>query len=362
MNLHKFPRRGYVDRPTPIQYLPRLTEALGGRNDIFIKRDDLLPGCLGGNKTRKLDFVLGEAVRQKATSIVTCGAVQSNHCRLALAWANVEGLKCHLVLEERVEGSYHPGGSGNNLLFNLLGAASITVVPGGADVGGIMSELAARLKKNGERPYVVPGGAADPLGALGYAACAQEIAGQLLENDPGFNYIITATGSGGTHAGLLAGLEATGTPLEVMGINVRRPTAEAQKEIVAKLTVDTLKLLEHDRPFNPDKVSCFPDYLGPFYSKPDKSTLEAIELLAKTESIIVDPVYTGKALAGLVDFTRKERVFDAGEPVLFLHTGGSAAIFSYPELFKTAPPSLLPKGPAAAGPVGPGKTAVRKSK
>jgi D-cysteine desulfhydrase len=339
MNLHKFPRRGYVASATPIEFLPRFSAAIGGGVSVFIKRDDLLPGCQGGNKTRKLDFAIGEALSQGADSVITCGAVQSNHCRLTLAWAIKEGLKCHLILEERIAGSYDPKGSGNNLLFNLLGASSITLAEGGSDVGKLMKDLAFKLKDNGEKPYLIPGGAADPLGALGYAACAQEINGQLLEKDPGFEHVVCASGSGGTQSGLLAGFEATNTPIKVLGINVRRDTSQEQEKIIYKLTQDTLSLLGWKHGIAREKIKCFADYLGPFYSIPDKSTIEAIELLAETEAILADPVYTGKSLAGLIGLAR-EGYFQKGEPVLYLHTGGAPALYSYGSFFNRVPPSL----------------------
>jgi D-cysteine desulfhydrase len=339
MNLHKFPRRGYVSSPTPIQLLPRFSKAIGADIEVHVKRDDLLPGCLGGNKTRKLDFCLAEAKRRGATAVITCGAVQSNHCRLTLAWSIKEDLACHLILEERVAGTYDPHGSGNNILFNLLGAASVSLVPGGSPVQAVMESVSDRLTAEGETTYIIPGGAADPLGALGYAACAQEINVQLMESDPGFRRLVCASGSGGTQAGLLAGFEATGTPMEVLGVNVRRPTSQEQEEIIARLTNDTLALLDHEDKVDRRKVKCFADYLGPFYSLPDEGTLEAIRLLARTEAILVDPVYTGKSLAGLIGLARAG-YFDKGEPVLYLHTGGAPAIFSYLDLFKEVPPSL----------------------
>ena len=149
MNLAQFPRRGYVKHPTPIEFLPRFSEALGGKVKVYIKRDDLLPGCAGGNKTRKLDFSIADALAKGADTIITCGAVQSNHCRLTLAWSVHEGLDCHLVLEERVPGSYDPEASGNNLLYHLLGVKSITVVPGGSPMMDEMEKVAAKLRAEG---------------------------------------------------------------------------------------------------------------------------------------------------------------------------------------------------------------------
>ena len=205
MNLAKFPRRGYVQAPTPLEALPRFSEALGGKVNVFIKRDDMLPGTAGGNKTRKLDFCMADALRQGADSIITCGAVQSNHCRLTLAWAVKEGLDCHLILEERVKGSYKPEASGNNFLFQLLGVKSISVVPGGSDMMGEMQKLAETLRAEGKKPYVIPGGASNKIGALGYVSCAEEVLRQLFETGLRIEHMVVPSGSAGTHAGIIAG-------------------------------------------------------------------------------------------------------------------------------------------------------------
>jgi D-cysteine desulfhydrase len=172
MNLAKFPRRRYTAGKTPIEFLPRFTAALGGPN-VYIKRDDLLGLTSGGNKTRKLEFLVADALAQGADTLVTCGAVQSNHCRLTLAAAVKEGLKCRLVLEERVPGSYNPEASGNNFLFRLLGVEKIEVVPGGSDMMGAMRKVVEGLDKEGRKGYIIPGGGSNPIGATGYVACAQ---------------------------------------------------------------------------------------------------------------------------------------------------------------------------------------------
>ena len=195
MNLARFPRRRYADGPTPLQPLRRLSEALGGPY-LFIKRDDLL-GFAGGNKIRKLEFVVADALQKGADYLITCGAVQSNHCRLTLAAAVREGLKCGLVLEERVPGSYKPQASGNNFLYRLMGVDRITVVPGGSDMPAAMRAMADEMKAQGRRPYVIPGGASSPLGALGYAACAQEIIFQAFDMGLGIDRVVCASGSAG---------------------------------------------------------------------------------------------------------------------------------------------------------------------
>ena len=331
MNLARFPRRGYVQNPTPIVSLPNFSKALGGKVNVCIKRDDLLPGCAGGNKTRKLDFCIADALAQGADTLITCGAVQSNHARLTLAWAAHEGLECHLVLEERVKGSYDPMASGNNFLFRLLGVAGITVVPGGSPMLEEMEKVAGRLRAGGKKPYVIPGGASNALGALGYVACAQETVEQLFRMGLDIHSIILPSGSAGTHAGMLAGLQGTNAKIPVLGMNVSRPK-DVQEKLVHNLAVETAALAGADVAIPASAVMCFDDYVGPGYSLPTESMVEAVTLLARTEAILLDPVYSGKAMAGLIDQVRKG-TFPQGCNLLFLHTGGSAALYAYLHTF-----------------------------
>ena len=333
MNLAKFPRRGYVQAPTPLEALPRFSEALGGKVNVFIKRDDMLPGTAGGNKTRKLDFCMADALRQGADSIITCGAVQSNHCRLTLAWAVKEGLDCHLILEERVKGSYKPEASGNNFLFQLLGVKSISVVPGGSDMMGEMQKLAETLRAEGKKPYVIPGGASNKIGALGYVSCAEEVLRQLFETGLRIEHMVVPSGSAGTHAGIIAGMIGNNAGIPVTGIGVNRKK-EAQQAAVLKLAQETLDYIGTGVTMPAEAVVAFDDYVGPGYSLPTDGMGEAVKLLASTESILLDPVYSGKAMAGLIDLVRKD-YFPEGSNVLFLHTGGSPALFAYLDTFRS---------------------------
>ena len=333
MNLAKFPRRGYVQAPTPLEALPRFSEALGGKVNVFIKRDDMLPGTAGGNKTRKLDFCMADALRQGADTIITCGAVQSNHCRLTLAWAVKEGLDCHLILEERVKGSYKPEASGNNFLFQLLGVKSISVVPGGSDMMGEMQKLAETLRAEGKKPYVIPGGASNKIGALGYVSCAEEIRRQLFETGLRVDHMVVPSGSAGTHAGIIAGMIGNNAGIPVTGIGVNRKK-EAQQAAVLKLAQETLDYIGTGVTMPAEAVVAFDDYVGPGYSLPTDGMVEAVKLLASTESILLDPVYSGKAMAGLIDLVRKD-YFPEGSNVLFLHTGGSPALFAYLDTFRS---------------------------
>ena len=322
MNLARFPRRRYTEGPTPIQKLERLTKELGGP-DIYIKRDDLLGLAAGGNKTRKLEFLVADALEKGADTLVTCGAVQSNHCRLTLAAAVVEGLKCRLVLEERVPGSYSEDASGNNFLYRLLGVESIRVVPGGSDMDAALESVAEEIRAEGRVPYVIPGGGSNPIGATGYVACAQEILSQTFERGIPIDRVVTASGSSGTHAGLVTGLYGD---IPVVGINVSRPK-EPQEELVYALVQETVARVGRSE-IPRDGVLCFGDYVGPGYSRPTPEMGEAVRMLARLEGILLDPVYTGKTMAGLIDLVRKG-FFRRDESVLFIHTGGSPALYAY---------------------------------
>jgi len=332
MDLSKFPKRNYLQGPTPIEAAPAFSRALGGKVNVFIKRDDLLPGCAGGNKTRKLDFCIADAIEKGADTIITCGAVQSNHCRLTLAWAVKEGLDCHLILEERVAGSYKPAGSGNNFLFNILGVKSTKVVPGGSDMLAEMDKVAEQLKTAGKKTYIIPGGASNTIGATGYVACAQEILQQLFEQDLKIDHMVVPSGSAGTHAGIVVGMYGTSAGIPVSGINVSRPK-DIQEGIVHKLATETAKHVGMRGDLPASEITCFDNYVGPGYSLPTESMIEAVKLLAQTESILLDPVYSGKAMAGLIDLIRNDH-FEPGSNVLFLHTGGSPALYAYLDTFQ----------------------------
>jgi D-cysteine desulfhydrase len=325
MNLTRFPRRRYTPGPTPIEPLTRLSRELGGP-EIWIKRDDLLGLAAGGNKTRKLEFLVGEALAKGCDTLVTTGAVQSNHCRLTAAAAAKEGLKCRLVLEQRVAGSYDPKASGNNLLFDLLGVESVEVVEADADVQAAMQTIADDIGKKGRKAYVIPGGGSNALGAVGYAACAQELMVQLFDAQLAIDHIICASGSAGTHAGLLAGLVGLNAQIPITGISVRRPRVE-QESLVRLLTKDCADVLGTVSPVRRD-VAVLDDWVGPGYSLPSPEMVEAVRMTASLEGVLLDPVYTGKAMAGLIALARQGR-WSAREKVLFLHTGGSPALHVY---------------------------------
>jgi D-cysteine desulfhydrase len=326
MNLSRFLRRRYTAGQTPIEFLPRFTEALGGPN-VYIKRDDLLGLTGGGNKTRKLEFLVADALAQGADTLITCGAVQSNHCRLTLAAAVKEGLKCRLVLEERVPSSYNPDASGNNFLFRLLGVEKIEVVPGGSDMMAAMNAVAEALDRERRKGYVIPGGGSNPIGASGYVACAQEIQDQLFEMGLMIDRLCVASGSAGTHAGLVTGFVGCNMNIPVVGIGVSRDAGD-QEPLVYDLTLKTADRVGVKQDIPRESVVSFGDYWRPKYSVPNKRMVEAVNLMAKTEGILLDPVYTGKAMAGLIDLSRKG-YFEKGENVLFVHTGGSPGLYAY---------------------------------
>lgn len=329
MNLAQFPRRRYTVGTTPLHPLTRLSDFLNGP-DIFIKRDDMLGLASGGNKTRKLEFLMADALAQRADTIITCGAVQSNHCRLTLAAATQEGLQCHLVIEERVPDSYKPEGTGNNFLFHLLGVDGITVVPRDTDMMAAMEEVAAILSRQGRHPYIIPGGGSNAIGATGYVACAAEIESQLFDQALKIDAVVGASGSGGTHAGLLAGFHDSNARLPLV-INVRFPKAR-QEETIYGLASQTADRIGVVTAIPRENVVCFDEYVGPGYSLPTPAMVEAVNVTARLEGVLLDPVYTGKAMSGLIGLIR-QGYFTRGQKVLFLHTGGSPALYAYTDLF-----------------------------
>ncbi len=332
MKYTHFPRRTYVTTPTPIQAMPRLSKVLEPEVNLYIKRDDLLPGASGGNKTRKLEFCIGDALNQDADTIITCGAVQSNHCRLTASWTAKEGMDCHLILEERVEGSYKKLGTGNNFLFELLGVKSIDVVKGGTDMMNVMEEKATTLKQKGKKPYIIPGGASNPIGATGYAVCAEETMNQLNQLPLNIDHIIVPSGSAGTHAGMVVGMIGINANIPISGINVSR-VKDVQEKIVWDLAKSTAQRLGIKQEISRQDIVCYDEYVGPGYSLPTDSMVEAVKLFSKNEAILLDPVYSGKAAAGLIELVRKG-FFKKGANILFLHTGGSPALYAYLDTFR----------------------------
>ena len=331
MQLSRFPRRRYTEGRTPLEPLPRLSEYLGGPT-IWVKRDDLTGLAGGGNKTRKLEFLVADALAQGADTLVTTGAVQSNHCRLTVAAAAKEGLACRLLIEERIPGSYDPHASGNNFLFGLLGAEKIEVVEGGTDLAAGMQRMSTALEAEGRTAYVIPGGGSNTLGSLGYVACAQELLQQAFEQGVAFDHMVVASGSGGTHSGVVAGLVAMNANLPVTGISVRADKAAQEAKILAHAQ-ETAAAIGAAGAVSAAHVMVEDGYVGQGYAYPTDAMVEAVTLFARLEAILLDSVYTGKAAAGLVDLVRQGR-FGKGDNVVFLHTGGAPGLYAYEELFR----------------------------
>jgi len=330
MNLSKFPRRRYTTGITPIEKLERLSALLNGP-DIYIKRDDLLGLAGGGNKTRKLEFLMADALAQGADTVITCGAIQSNHCRLTLAAACKEGISCHLVLEQRVPNSYNRMASGNNFLFDLLGVEQVHVVEGGIDLMAKMNAIADDLRAKGRKPYVIPGGGSNAIGAMGYVACAQEILQQSFEMDVNFDAIVCCSGSTGTHAGILTGITGNNAQIPVVGICISRKI-DLQRPVVHEMCKKVSEKLNLPKAPAIEDVILFEDYIGEGYSRVTEGMLEAVKLVARTEAILLDPVYTGKTMAGMIDLIKKG-YFSKMKNILFLHTGGSPVLFAYMDYF-----------------------------
>jgi L-cysteate sulfo-lyase len=325
MQLAKFPRARFAHLPTPLEPAPRLAAELGIKQ-LYIKRDDCTGRAGGGNKTRKLEFLVGEALAQGADTLVTQGAVQSNHVRQTAAAAARFGLACEIILEERTGSKAADyNGSGNVLLDRLLGA-SIRNVPGGTDMNAELAKTADEVRARGGKPYVIPGGGSNAIGALGYVDCALELVRQADAADLTIDRIVTATGSAGTHAGLVAGLALLGADIPVLGIGVRAPK-DVQEANVHKLAVETATLLGHAERVTREMTVANCDYVGAGYGLIDEGVIDALKLAARTEGLLFDPVYTGKAVKGLIDLARKGTFKD--ETVVFLHTGGAQGLFGY---------------------------------
>lgn len=324
MHLARFARIRLAHLPTPLEPLPRLSEELG--LDLWIKRDDCTGLAGGGNKTRKLEFLLGAAFEQDADTLVTQGAVQSNHVRQTAAAAAAHGLACEIILEERT-GSKAADyvGNGNVLLDRLFGA-NLRTVPGGTDMVAELEKTADEVRARGGKPYVIPGGGSNPIGALGYVDCAREIVVQADEMDLEVHRIVTATGSAGTHAGLVAGLAVMGADIPVLGIGVRAPK-DRQEANVFKLAEETAALLGQPGRVTREMVVADCDYVGEGYGLIDQGVIDALTLAARLDGIVLDPVYSGKAMKGLIALARAGQF--KGETVVFLHTGGAQGLFGY---------------------------------
>ncbi len=333
MHLSRFPRVSLAHLPTPLERLPNLSAKLGGPQ-IWVKRDDCTGLATGGNKTRKLEFVMAEALEQGADTIITVGAVQSNHVRQTAAAACKLGLSCEVLLEHRVpDPSDNYANSGNVLLDRVFGA-NLREYAGGTDFDTAMQEVAGEVRSSGGKPYIVPGGASDKIGALGYVNCALELLTQANDQGLVIDHLVTATGSAGTQGGLIVGLKATSSKIPLLGIGVNAPQ-DVQEQKVFDLAVETADYIGAPGVVKREDVIANCEYVGDGYGIPTDSMNEAVLLLARTEGLLFDPVYSGKALAGMLDLVRRGEFSDA-QNIVFLHTGGSVALFAYADQLNLA--------------------------
>ena len=324
MDLSRFPRRRYTPFVTPLEPLPRFSAALaatcpdGQGPEVWIKRDDMLGLFPGGNKTRKLEFLVADALAQGCDHLVTTGAPQSNHCRQTAAAAARFGLGCSLVLRgQRPEAT-----TGNLLLDHLLGAH--VYWNEGRDGSESIAAIQAELRSLGRRPYLIPLGGSNVIGATGYVLAMRELMTQLEAQRLNVDFIVFASSSGGTQAGIALGAHAYGYRGAALGISVDHP-ADALRTQVAALTTATATHLGLDSLSLADRIDVNDDYLGEGYARVGETEREAITLVGQLEGILLDPVYTGRAMGGLIDLIRWG-AFTRGQRVLFWHTGGTAAL------------------------------------
>jgi len=330
VELAKFPRIALGHLPTPLEPMDRLSEMIGGPR-LWVKRDDCTGLSSGGNKTRKLEFLMADAQNKGADAIITQGATQSNHARQTAAAAAKLGMACHILLEDRTGSNDQNYIMNGNVLLDRLHGATVSKRSGGTDMNAEMEKLADDLREQGNTPYIIPGGGSNPIGALGYVNCARELVEQANGMGLKIDALVHATGSSGTQAGLVAGLAAIESDIHLLGIGVRAPQVK-QEDMVYDLACRTLAHMGSSADIARTDVRANCDYVGAGYGIPTKGMVAALKLLAETEGLLFDPVYSGKGLDGLIDLTRKGH-FDGMENVVFLHTGGSAALFGYPDTF-----------------------------
>ena len=326
--LEKFERIKLGHFPTPIEHLKNISQHLDGPN-IFIKRDDCTGLATGGNKTRKLEFLIPDAIKNKAELIVTVGAIQSNHARQTAAACSLKGLKCLIILEQRLKDPPDAYMNSGNVFLNKLLGAEVMLCPKDQDILEYSTKVVEDIKSKGTNVYFIPGGGSNSIGALGYVECFNEI---LKENNKyNLTHIVHATGSSGTQAGLLAGKKYFQSQLQIIGISVRYEKKIQEEKVYneAKKACEKLKCDVLDR----SEVVAYDDYVGSGYGEPTDEMIEATNLLAKKEAILLDPVYSGKGFAGLIGLIRQKK-FTKEDNILFIHTGGAVSLSAYEWAFK----------------------------
>jgi D-cysteine desulfhydrase family pyridoxal phosphate-dependent enzyme len=326
---HKFTRVQVAHLPTPLEEMEALAEAIGGPR-LYIKRDDQTGLAFGGNKARKLDFIFADILEKKADVVITWAGVQSNWARQTAAACRMFGLKPILVLSKN---NVSPT-SGGNLLLDAILEADVHILEPGEDRDPVVERIVAEVKDKGLTPYIVPVGGSRPdasmeipLGAVAYAYGFEETYQQAREKNFQIDQLVVATGSGGTQAGLMVGARAVAPDVKIVGISVAGEKQASQKN-VADIANQTAEVLGLDFEFTPEETIILDDYRGEGYGVLSGQIVEAIALVAKHEGIMLDPVYTGKAMAGLIDLARSG-YFKKDEGVVFLHTGGTPALFAY---------------------------------
>ncbi|WP_075996955.1 D-cysteine desulfhydrase [Salaquimonas pukyongi] len=324
MHLARFPRIHLAHLPTPLEPMPRLSKEFG--IDLWIKRDDCTGLSTGGNKTRKLEFLMAEAEAEGADMVMTQGATQSNHARQTAAFAARLGINCHVLLEDRTGYNNANYNTNGNVLLDHLHGATTEKYPAGHDMVAEMERVAEAKRAEGRKVYVIPGGGSNTTGALGYVNCAMELVSQANEDGLQIDRIVHATGSSGTQAGLVTGLAAMNAQIPLLGIGTRAPRAK-QEQMVYDLAVKTAGKLGCPDVVKREDVMANCDYVGEGYGLPTESGIEAIRMFAELEGILLDPVYSAKGAAGLIDLARKGEF--EGQRVVFVHTGGSVGLFGY---------------------------------
>lgn len=322
MNFHQQPRERIAQLPTPLQFAPRLTEALGGPR-IHIKRDDLTGLALGGNKTRKLEYLIADAKARGATHLITLGGEQSNHVRQTAAAARLAGMQAELILEAKVP---DPDIQGNLLLDVLLGARYHVVESMAAERDEAIERVSADIKADGGTPYVIPVGGSNGIGALGYVGAMLELSNQLWEQGVTPRAMYFGSGSGGTQAGIELGARLFGIDTDIRGVMVS-PNIDAKRDQIINVLAQVADILGIENPIGPGDITLLDAYLGSGYGAPTEAGLEAIAMLARTEGILLDTVYTSKAFSAMVDEVRSGR-YSETDDIVFLHTGGSPALFA----------------------------------
>jgi len=324
MHLSRFPRLHFAHLPTPLEPMPRLSKELG--IDLWIKRDDCTGLSTGGNKTRKLEFLMAEAEAVGADMVMTQGATQSNHARQTAAFAAKMGMACHILLEDRTQYNNSNYNNNGNVLLDHLHGATTQKFPGGHDMVTEMESAAEKMRAEGHKVFVIPGGGSNPTGALGYVNCAFELLGQSNDSGLKIDRIVHATGSSGTQAGLVTGLCAMNANIPLLGVGTRAPQAK-QEQMVFDLAEKTAEKLGCPGVVKRSDVMANTDYVGEGYGLPTDAGIEAIQMFAELDGILLDPVYSAKGASGLIDLARKGKFHD--QRVVFLHTGGASGLFGY---------------------------------